>query len=392
MLTLMLAAGIAEADDLAFMCVSLTVPADALPWAYRSEGHGAAQAAQVAYDAVVARVDAACTADCAAPTTECPARSCGTEAGDTVSWEATWSSDTGSRGETSEGVLSVSVTASPDAALGWTSATLTRDSTRYSSGHSYGSSQAWSVSWTGTLDARWPVDGAFSARTASTSDGDSEGWSDAECSWSTGRSYDDLLDVTMNGVNVFVGPADATVCGDASDGIRGVRAYIDRAFVGLVHPATLVLLAGTDDDGDGWLPEHGDCDDARADVHCDAPDVAYDGLDQNCAGGDERDRDRDGFEAAVVGGADCDDDDATVYPGAPEVPGDGVDQDCSGMDSPATSSSGVDTADTDLNGDAEPDAVGADALGGCSHAPRASFPLALLVATALLTRRSRRNA
>lgn len=359
-----------------------------------------------------------------------------------MSWEATWASDTGSRGETSEAVLSVSVTASPDAALGWTSATLTRDSTRYSSGHSYGSSLAWSVSWTGTLDARWPVDGAFSARTASTSDGDSEGWSDAECSWSTGRSYDDLLDVTMNGVNVFVGTADAALCGAASDEIRGVRAYIDRAFVGLVHPATLVLLAGTDDDGDGWLAEHGDCDDARADVHCDAPDVAYDGLDQNCAGGDERDRDNDGVEAAVVGGADCDDDDryihpgmpdrshdgvdqdcdgvdgidadgdgvyapagerrhsyedcddrdATVYPGAPEVPGDGVDQDCSGMDSPATSSSGVDTADADLNGDAEPDAVGADALGGCSHVPRASFPLALLLATALLTRRVRRNA
>jgi hypothetical protein len=38
------------------------------------------------------------------------------------------------------------------------------------------------------------------------------------------------------------------------------------------------------------------------------------------------DRDGDGFRAD-----DCDDGDATVYPGAPEVAGDGIDQDCDGV-------------------------------------------------------------
>ncbi len=47
---------------------------------------------------------------------------------------------------------------------------------------------------------------------------------------------------------------------------------------------------------------------------------------------DLTDVDADGYEAAVVGGDDCDDVDVAVHPGAPEVPYDGVDQDGSGGD------------------------------------------------------------
>ncbi len=45
-----------------------------------------------------------------------------------------------------------------------------------------------------------------------------------------------------------------------------------------------------------------------------------------------RDMDRDGFHGLFEGGPDFDDANAAVFPGAPEVAGDGVDQDCNGCD------------------------------------------------------------
>ena len=44
------------------------------------------------------------------------------------------------------------------------------------------------------------------------------------------------------------------------------------------------------------------------------------------------DGDGDGFDSVATGGTDCDDGAASVFPGAPEVAGDGVDQDCDGVD------------------------------------------------------------
>ncbi|MFH1465933.1 MAG: putative metal-binding motif-containing protein, partial [Pseudomonadota bacterium] len=72
-----------------------------------------------------------------------------------------------------------------------------------------------------------------------------------------------------------------------------------------------------------------------------ATDAFYDGIDQDCAGGDDFDQDGDDHhhdtyadrEGAV--GDDCDDTDGAVYPGYPESYYDGTDQDCDGNDGDA---------------------------------------------------------
>lgn len=86
-------------------------------------------------------------------------------------------------------------------------------------------------------------------------------------------------------------------------------------------------------DGDG-APSEVDCDDLDGAVRPGADEVPYDGVDQDCAGGDACDQDGDGFAAAVgaCGGDDCDDGDLAIFPGAVEAIGDDVDQNCDGAD------------------------------------------------------------
>ncbi len=106
-----------------------------------------------------------------------------------------------------------------------------------------------------------------------------------------------------------------------------------------------------DDDGDGWTVEEGDCDDADRSVSPGAPEVWYDGFDQNCDGNDD-DQDADG--TAVE--RDCDDTDATVQPRAAELC-DGLDNDCDGDidDNPDEGEPGF--ADVDGDGFASDSAV-----------------------------------
>lgn len=104
-----------------------------------------------------------------------------------------------------------------------------------------------------------------------------------------------------------------------------------------------------DVDGDGYgdaAPPVGvdageDCDDVLADVHPRAVDAWYDGVDSNCDGVDDWDRDGDGHEvlSAPGGGSDCDDLRAAVSPDATERCG-GVDEDCDGF---------ADDADPDID-------------------------------------------
>lgn len=114
-----------------------------------------------------------------------------------------------------------------------------------------------------------------------------------------------------------------------------------------------------DDDGDGFSEDDGDCDDTNPAAHPHAEEKYYDNVDEDCAGGDDNDADRDGHASSTHGGDDCDDTDATIYPGATDVYYDGVDQDCVGGDANDADGDGwpspADCADDD--GSINPDAV-----------------------------------
>jgi MYXO-CTERM domain-containing protein len=138
-----------------------------------------------------------------------------------------------------------------------------------------------------------------------------------------------------------------------------------------------------DRDADGYAPSDvgyegdlptGDCDDTDPDIYPTAEDALYDGIDTDCTGGDDYDADGDGYipdgYAAYTGdlpAGDCDDSDATIQPGAAEAPADGVDQNCDGLDSDPIVDSGC----------------------GCSTStqPSGSWSLLLLGGLAFLRRR-----
>lgn len=127
----------------------------------------------------------------------------------------------------------------------------------------------------------------------------------------------------------------------------------------------LTSSAFSDSDGDTFSECAGDCDDTRATVYANAPELC-DALDNDCDGSiDEnlplltyyRDADGDGRGNAsetievcnltpppgyVANADDCDDGDPLTYPGAPEILCDGIDQACNG--------SADETADVDADG------------------------------------------
>ena len=114
-----------------------------------------------------------------------------------------------------------------------------------------------------------------------------------------------------------------------------------------------------DQDGDGWSIED-DCDEANPYINPGATEVWYDGVDQDCSGGSDYDYDGDGFDSESHHGTDCNDADAETYPGAPDSPYDGVVNDCDASD----------------EYDADGDGFDSQAYGGddCDDASSAVYP------------------
>jgi len=85
----------------------------------------------------------------------------------------------------------------------------------------------------------------------------------------------------------------------------------------------------------GKVEDDTDCDDEDPDVYPGAPEVWYDGTDQDCYGGDDYDQDFDGHAwdgapSSEGGGDDCDDGDAAVNPSVEEICANGIDDNCDG--------------------------------------------------------------
>jgi hypothetical protein len=82
---------------------------------------------------------------------------------------------------------------------------------------------------------------------------------------------------------------------------------------------------GIDTDGDGFASTV-DCNDANAAIHPGAAEIFGNGVDEDCNGRDDvnRDADRDGFPVPI----DCDDTNPAIRPGALEVRGNAVDENC----------------------------------------------------------------
>ena len=125
-------------------------------------------------------------------------------------------------------------------------------------------------------------------------------------------------------------PHDHSLGLDAAPAADGGIAFVDLRTD--VDADTLAVDASPDlldEDGDGFTPATGDCDDNDPEVHPTGVDLCGDNKDQNCDGKDlacdDIDADGDGYSTNA---GDCDDNDPAVNPGAKEKRYNGQDDDC----------------------------------------------------------------
>ncbi len=120
--------------------------------------------------------------------------------------------------------------------------------------------------------------------------------------------------------------------------------FFDFAEVGEDECVKFAIYQGeykldNDDDGEDTAEDGGDCNDNVNTIGPGQPEVAGNGMDDDCDGladegdgdapsTDTSDADEDGVTLAD---GDCDDTDATVYPGTAEICGDGLDNNCDGV-------------------------------------------------------------
>ena len=120
------------------------------------------------------------------------------------------------------------------------------------------------------------------------------------------------------------GTAERIACGAGTDRVK-------NDFTDIIAECE----SGVDSDGDGFAGPV-DCNDANAAIRPGAAEVFGNGVDEDCNGRDDvnRDVDRDGFAVPV----DCDDGNAAIRPGALEVRGNTVDENCDRRAEPCVSS------------------------------------------------------
>jgi Putative metal-binding motif len=123
------------------------------------------------------------------------------------------------------------------------------------------------------------------------------------------------------------GVADGAACGAGADTV--VADTIDS--ISGCESVDASAALERDADRDGW-GRPADCNDAAAHINPAAADVPQNGVDENCAYGDElfADRDGDGTPSPL----DCNDSDPGQHPRNREIPGNDKDDDCDGRSFP----------------------------------------------------------